>query len=96
MDRSPLRGSRHPQVPFSHHRLVTKFHHKDRAELLQACADSQFSLDQFRAYIAEWQGKEPPVKVQTDSEAILSLCGTKEGKVWDREDTNAVRFWLGR
>lgn len=90
---------RRADVPYTHHRYVTKYSSEERAKHLLECAEQQFTVEAFRAYLtaydAEAKGIEPPApKGKADTQAALELCRTKEGSVWTPEDTQAIRFWL--
>ena len=91
---------RRSDVPYSHHRYCTKYDAELRGELLAICADRQFTIDEWRAFLkaydAKAKGEEPPEpKPKCDPRAVLSLLESVIDQPLKRETVEACRFWLG-
>jgi len=92
---------RRADVPYSHHRLVTKYDSEERGDLLQTAARERLTLNDFRTYLkvhdAYQRGEEVQEVVQhkTDLQACIGLAEEMEGKTWTSSHTASLRFWLG-
>lgn len=100
--RSVPPGARWADLTFKHHQLVASFDGEEQVNLLAGMADNSLSTDQaeafVRSYKLELEGKPQTELAKPrqpiDKQAALALAEAKEGKVWERADTSALKTYL--